>query len=146
MPTVTRRMDIGAPPEEVWRIVSDPERLPAWWPGVSRVEDATALSWTTVLTSSRGKVVRADWSRLEAQPERRVVWRQEVEDSPFERILRESVTAVELAPGAEGGTSVSLTVSHRPRGLARLGYFQMRGAAAKQVRGALDGLAAAMEA
>jgi uncharacterized protein YndB with AHSA1/START domain len=146
MPTVTGRRDVGAPPEAVWAMVSDPERLPAWWPGVRRVEDATALHWTTVLTSSRGKVVRADWSRVEAEPERRMVWRQELEESPFERILRESVTAVELAPGGDGGTAVSVTVRHRPRGLARLGYFQMRGAAAKQVRGALDGLAAAMEA
>ena len=126
--------------------MSDPERLPAWWPGVTRVEDATALRWTTVLTSSRGKVVRADWARVEVDPGRRLVWRQELEDSPFERILRDSVTAVEVTPGGEGGSTVALTVRHSARGLARLGYFQMRGAAAKQVRGALDGLAAAMEA
>jgi uncharacterized protein YndB with AHSA1/START domain len=145
MPAVTRRRDVGAPPEEVWRVVSDPERLPAWWPGVTRVEEATATSWTTVLTSAKGKSVRADFSRLAADPERRLVWRQEVEASPFERILKDSVTAVELAPAAEG-TTVSLTVDHRPRGLARLGFFQMRAATAKQVRDALDGLAAVVEA
>jgi uncharacterized protein YndB with AHSA1/START domain len=145
MPAVTRRRDIGVPPDEVWRVVSDPERLPAWWPGVTRVEEATATSWTTVLTSAKGKTVRADFSRLAAEPERRLVWRQEVEASPFERILKESVTAVELAPADGGGTTVSLTVHHRPRGLARLGFFQMRAAAARQVRGALDGLAELVE-
>jgi uncharacterized protein YndB with AHSA1/START domain len=145
VPAVTRRREVGAPPEEVWRVVSDPERLPAWWPGVTRVEEATATSWTTVLTSAKGKSVRADFSRLAAEPGRRLVWRQEVDASPFERILKESVTAVELAPAA-GGTTVALTVNHRPRGLARLGFFQMRAAAAKQVRTALDGLAAVVEA
>jgi uncharacterized protein YndB with AHSA1/START domain len=145
VPAVTRRRDVGAPPEEVWRVVSDPERLPAWWPGVTRVEEATATSWTTVLTSAKGKSVRADFSRLAAEPERRLVWRQEVEASPFERILKESVTAVELAPAA-AGTTVTLTVNNRPRGLARLGFFQMRAATAKQVRAALDGLAALVEA
>lgn len=146
MPAVTGRRDVGAPPEEVWRLVSDPERLPAWWPGVTRVEDATATRWTTVMISSKGKSVRADYSRLAAEPERRLVWRQEVEQSPFERILRESVTAVELAPGAAGGTTVAVTVRHRARGLARLGFFQLRAAAARQVREALDGLAAVVEA
>ena len=68
-----------------------------------------------------------------------------MEASPFERILKESVTAVELAPAA-AGTTVTLTVNNRPRGLARLGFFQMRAATAKQVRAALDGLAALVEA
>jgi len=146
MPAVTRRRDVGAPPDEVWRLVSDPERLPAWWPGVTRVEEATERHWTTVLTSAKGKTVRADFSRVEAEPRRRLVWRQEVDESPFERILTESVTALELAPSEAGGTTVALTVRHSPRGLARLGFFQMRAAAAKQVRGALDGLEAAMGA
>jgi uncharacterized protein YndB with AHSA1/START domain len=146
MATVTRRRDVAAPPDEVWRVVSDPERLPAWWPGVTRVEEATAQGWTTVLTSAKGKSVRADYTRVEAEPRRRLVWRQEVEESPFERILAESVTALELAPSGAGGTTVALTVRHRPRGLARLGFFQLRAAAAKQVQGALDGLEAVMEA
>lgn len=146
MPTVTRRRSLGASPEEVWGVVSDPERLPAWWPGVARVEEATDRGWTTVLTSSRGKPVRVDYTRVEWRPPRRVVWRQEVEASPFERILSESITELELAPAEGGGTDVSLTVRHRPRGLARFGFVQLRAAAAKQVQGALDGLAAVVEA
>lgn len=146
MPTVTRRRSLGASPEEVWGVVSDPERLPAWWPGVARVEEATDRGWTTVLTSSRGKPVRVDYTRVEWRPPRRVAWRQEVEASPFERILSESITELELAPAEGGGTDVSLTVRHRPRGLARFGFVQLRAAAAKQVQGALDGLAAVVEA
>jgi uncharacterized protein YndB with AHSA1/START domain len=75
MPTVTRRRSVGAPPEEVWGVVSDPERLPAWWPGVARVEEASESGWTTVQTSSRGKAVRLDFTRVAAEPPRRLVWR-----------------------------------------------------------------------
>src|ERR671914_1871065 len=78
---------VPAPPEEVWSLVSDPARLPRWWPGVTRVEEATDEAWTTVLRSPKGKSVRADYTRVEAEDGRRLTWRQEVEESPFERIL-----------------------------------------------------------
>jgi uncharacterized protein YndB with AHSA1/START domain len=140
MPTVTRARTVPASPDEVWRVVSDPERLPGWWPGVARVEDVGAGAWTTVMESSRGKALRADYSRLSADPGERIAWRHEVEESPFERILAESVTEIELA-GDDGGTRVRLTLRHRPRGWARFGYFQLRAAAVRQANGALDGLA-----
>jgi uncharacterized protein YndB with AHSA1/START domain len=87
---------VQATPEEVWGLVSDPARLPQWWPGVTRVEEASADAWTTVLSSPKGKSVRIDYSRLEAEPERRVVWRQEVEESPFERILASATMSVRV--------------------------------------------------
>jgi uncharacterized protein YndB with AHSA1/START domain len=146
MPTVTRRRRVGAPLEEVWRVVSDPERLPAWWPGVARVEEASPETWTTVLTSSRGRAVRADFTRVESEPPRRLAWRQEVEESPFERILSESLTSLELTPEDGDSTTVQLTVRHRPRGLARFGFLQLRLAAQRQVEGALEGLESMMGA
>jgi uncharacterized protein YndB with AHSA1/START domain len=146
MPTVTRRRRVGAPLDEVWRVVSDPERLPAWWPGVTRVEEASPEAWTTVLTSSRGKAVRADFTRVESEPPRRLAWRQEVEESPFERILSESLTSLELTPEDGDSTTVELTVRHRPRGFARFGFLQLRLAAQRQVEGALEGLGSIMEA
>ena len=45
-----------------------------------------------MLLSPKGKAVRADYTRVEAEEPRRLVWRQEVEESPFERILSEAVT------------------------------------------------------
>ena len=124
---------------DVWRVVSDPVRLPDWWPGVTRVEDATATAWTTVLTSAKGKAVRADYTRTAATEGERVSWRQELEATPFERILAEATTSVELAP-AEGGTRVALALDQKPRGWARLAPLQFRAAGKRQVEGALEGL------
>jgi uncharacterized protein YndB with AHSA1/START domain len=142
---VRRERMLPAAPAEVWRIVSDPSRLPQWWPGVSRVEEASPEAWTKVLASPKGKVVRADYTRVEADEPRRLLWRHEVEESPFERILAASTTEILLAP-AEGGTRVTIAVSHRARGWARLSPFQLRAAATRQVEGALDGLARAFDA
>ena len=38
MPTVVRSRTVGAAPQMLWDVVSDPVRLPEWWPGVTRVE------------------------------------------------------------------------------------------------------------
>jgi len=138
---VRRERVVSAAPAEVWRIVSDPHRLAAWWPGVSRVEEASPEAWTTVLVSPTGKAVRADYSVVEAEEAERVRWRHEVEESPFERLLAESTTEIALAPDAAGGTRVTLTLDQRPRGWARFSPFQLRAAARRQAEGALDGLA-----
>ena len=126
-------------PEEVWRLVSDPAQLPRWWPGVTRVEDATAHAWTTVLASPKGKSVRMDYSRVEATEPTRLVWRQEVEQSPFERILTEATTSVELS-AADEGTRVAIELDQKPRGWARLAPLQFRAAGKRQVEGAVEGL------
>ena len=125
--------------DEVWQVVSDPARMPDWWPGVTRVEDATAVAWTTVLTSAKGKAVRADYTRIAASEPERLSWRQELEATPFERILAEATTSLELEP-AEGGTRVTLAVDLKPRVWARLAPFQFRAAGKRQVDGALEGL------
>ena len=140
-----RETVLAAPPEEVWKVVSDPAQLPRWWPGVTRVEDATPEAWTNVLSSPRGKVVRADYSRIEAVPRERIVWRQEVEGSPFERILASAVTSLSLTREGEAGTRATLLLEQRPRGWARFAPIQFRGAGSRQVKGALDGLQALFE-
>jgi uncharacterized protein YndB with AHSA1/START domain len=138
---VRRERVVPAAPAEVWGIVSDPTRLAAWWPGVSRVEEASRDAWTTVLVSKTGKSVRADYSLVEAEEPRRVLWRHEVEASPFERLLRESTTEIALAPEAGGGTKVRVRLEQRPRGWARFSPFQLRAAGRRQAEAALDGLA-----
>ena len=140
MPTVSRTRSLRAAPDEVWKVVSDPQRLPQWWPGVQRVEEASPEAWTTVLSSPRGKSVRADYTLVESEPLRRLVWRHEVAESPFERILRESLTELVLEPDGSDVTEVGLTLRQRPRGFARLGLIQLRQAAVRQAEGALEGL------
>jgi uncharacterized protein YndB with AHSA1/START domain len=130
---------VPAAPEEVWRLVGNPARLSQWWPGVTRVEEATDEAWTTVMSSPKGKSVRADYTRVEVEPERRLVWRQEVEESPFERILASATTEIALAPDGEG-TRVTVSLDQRPRGWARFAPFQFRAAGRRQVQGATEGL------
>jgi uncharacterized protein YndB with AHSA1/START domain len=139
VPTVRRTRTISADEAEVWAVVSDPAHLPRWWPDVVRVEEATPEAWTQVLASGTGKMLRADFTRVEAKPRRHLVWRQELEESPFERILSEAVTEVSLEPASEG-TRVELRTLQRPRGLARFGSFMFRRAARRKLDEALDGL------
>lgn len=124
--------------------MSDPSTLPRWWPGLTRVEDASPEAWTKVLSSPKGKLVRADYTLVEADRPRRLLWRQEIEESPFERILWASTTEIALEPH-DGGTRVAIAVNHRPRGWARFSPFQMRAAATRQVEGALEGLAGVLD-
>jgi uncharacterized protein YndB with AHSA1/START domain len=137
---IRRERVVPAAPAEVWRIVSDPSRLAAWWPGVSRVEEASREAWTTVMVSPTGKSVRADYSLVEAEEPERVLWRHEVEESPFERLLSESTTEIALVADDDGGTVVRVTLDQRPRGWARFSPFQLRAAASRQAEGALEGL------
>src|SRR3954465_10070857 len=140
MPTVVRSRTIAAPQEALWEIVSDPYHLPRWWPNVQRVEDVSDHAWTTVATSSRGRAVRFDWSRVYIEPPARIVWRQELAQTPFERFLRESVTGVVLEPAGDA-TKVELRIVRKLRGLARFGGgIQMRGAIRRELDGALDRL------
>ena len=143
MPTVVRSRTIAAPQQQVWELVSDPYHLPRWWPTVQRVEDVSDDAWTTVATSSRGRAVRFDWSRVYADPPERIVWRQELAQTPFERFLRESVTGVILQDGG-GSTKVELRIVRKLRGLARFGGLQMRLAVRRELDAALDGLETAL--
>ena len=133
--TVTRRRRVAAPPEAVWDVVADPYSLARWWPRVERVEGASADGWTTVLRSERGRAVRADW-RLEAsEAPRRRAWAQEVDGTPFERVLAERRVEVRVGEG-----EVALELRQRGRGWARFGGFLLRRAAGRELDEALEGL------
>ena len=140
MPRVTRSRTIAAGPEEIWRVVSDPHHLPRWWPSLRRVEEVSSTTWTKVLATPKGRSVRADFTRTEATPLRRFAWRQEIDESPFERILREATTEISLEPATDRSTRVELRVTERLRGLSRLGGFMVRRATGRRLDEALDGL------
>lgn len=143
MPTVEKKRTIAAPPEQVWELVSDPYHLPRWWPGVERVEEVSELAWTTVLLTPKGRTVRADYSHVSAEEPERLAWRQEVEESPFERIMSEAATELVLEP-AEAGTLVRIETRIRLRGFSRLGFLQIGRATARQLEEALEGIEQAL--
>ena len=140
MPTVTRRREIDADTERIWRVVADPHNLPRWWPAVVRVEDADTSAWTSVMRSPKGKLLRADFTRVSLKAERCIEWRQELEETPFERIMSLAVTRVTLSPVDGGGTLVELQLRQKLRGLSRLGGFMVRLATRRRLDEALSGL------
>ena len=144
MPTVKRARTIRASPQAVWAVVSDPAQLPRWWPDVVRVEEATSLAWTKVLSTPKGTTVRADFTRLAAEAPRRIAWEQEIEESPFERILSENRTEVRLEPESDGATRVQLQSVQHLRGYSRFGGFLFRRATRRKLDAALDGLEGAV--
>lgn len=144
MPAVRRARTIAASSHALWDVIADPSHLPRWWPDVVRVEEATPLAWTTVSSTPKGALVRADFTRIAAEEPCRLAWRQEIEESPFERILSESSTEVRLDPAADGSTSVELRTVQRLRGYARFGGFLFRRATRVKLDEALSGLARLM--
>lgn len=123
-------------------MVSDPEQLPRWWPAVVRVEDASTAAWTSVLRSPKGKLLRADFTRVSVDPERSIVWRQEVEETPFEKLLSRASTEITLEPAGDGLTTVAITAREKLRGLSRFGGFMVRRATRRRLDEALSGLEA----
>jgi uncharacterized protein YndB with AHSA1/START domain len=144
MPEVTRERTVGAAREDVWRLVSDPFNLPRWWPATARVEDVEGEAWTSVLTTPGGKTVRADFTRVEVEPPRRILWQQELEESPFERVFSAATTAIALEDEDGGSTRVALTAVERLRGRYRLGGWLVRRAARRRLDDALAGLERAL--
>ena len=137
----SRRGEVGATPEEVWALLRDPYRLPAWWPGVERVEEVSDDAWTKVLRAPRaGKAVRADFTLAGCEEPRHLSWRQEIAESPFERIMSAASYEFDLEPAGETGTRLTLTSRVRLRGMSRLGWLQVRRAAVRRLDEALAGL------
>ena len=136
MPRVSRSRVIPAAPDDVWRLVSDPHSLPRWWPRTTRVEAVRETGggrrsrWTKVLVTRRGSLVRADFRSTSSAEGERFVWEQQLENTPFERLLRSNRVAISLS-AAGVGTRVTLEAEQAMRGLSRLGA-PMAGRAARR--------------
>jgi uncharacterized protein YndB with AHSA1/START domain len=156
---------IEAPLDELWRVICDPHHLPRWWPRVNRVEDVDERAFTEVMTTAKGKVVRADFHIVEVQESMHSLrWEQSVQGTPFERVLKAAETEVSLtalgpgvspAPGAgangqgdragqgsaAAATYVTIELRQTLNGFfTRFGGYMVRRAAASTIEGALDGL------
>ncbi|HEV2975608.1 MAG TPA: SRPBCC family protein [Solirubrobacteraceae bacterium] len=141
MPSARRSRTIAAPPERLWEVIGDPHHLPRWWPRVERVEDVEEDAFTEVMKTAKGKLVRADFRVRSVQAdEHALVWEQQLEGTPFARLLSSAETHVYLEP-AEGGTNVTIELHQRLTGMfPRFGGFMVRRAAAATLDQALDGL------
>ncbi len=100
---------IAAAPQRVWEVIEDPHHMPRWWPGVQRMEGVEDDRFTQVFTTKKGRPVRIDFHVLELRARRigeqacaQRSWEQEIAGTPFERVLRESVTEVVLEPDGDG--------------------------------------------
>jgi hypothetical protein len=96
-----------------------------------------------VLGTQQGRGVRADYRCTGSTAERRYSWEQDIEGTPFEKILRSSALEIALER-SDGSTSVTLASSERLRGLSRLGSPMMRGATRRRLDEALDGIERAL--
>jgi uncharacterized protein YndB with AHSA1/START domain len=143
VPVTRRSAVVGAPPSIVWQTVADPHRLPAWWPRVERVEAVGAGGFTQVLRSDRGALVRADFRVGQRNRPRVITWSQDLEGTPFARLLSRAETTVTLEAAGDGGgaTRVELRLEQRLQGISRFGGFLVKRAARKQLDGALAALA-----
>jgi uncharacterized protein YndB with AHSA1/START domain len=148
MPRVSRSRTIAVEPARVWDLVSDPHSLPRWWPRTQRVEDVRDAGgrrahWTAVLGTERGTGVRADFRCTGSTQGVRYAWEQEIEGTPFERILKESKLEIGIDP-EDGATRVTLTSEEALRGFSRLGSGMMRGATRRRLDEALQGIERAL--
>jgi hypothetical protein len=126
-------------------VISDPYHLARWWPKVTRVEGVqerrrgTGTLWTKVLETKAGRFVRADFRCLYSTEPSAYGWEQEIEGTPFAKVLRSSETRIELSE-ADGGTLVELEANQRLRGLSRFGGFMLKRATGAQLDEALSAL------
>lgn len=147
MATSRRSRTLPVPPERVWEVVGDPHHMARWWPGVHRMEAVEDDRFTQVFMTKKGRAVRADHYLLAAEPPGpdgeppgRISWAQEIEGTPFERVLSESTTEVQVER-AEGGTRVTITQTQKLKGYSRTGGPLLRRATRKKLDEALEGLA-----
>lgn len=139
MSTVSGRITLAASQEVVWAQVSDPRQLSRWWPRVVRVE-LDGVGFTEVLTTEKGRDVRADFVIAETDEPHRWRFVQELEETPFATVLRESQTTVELRPSGAEATELTIVLERKPRGLGRFGGPMMKRAAKRQLGEALERL------
>jgi uncharacterized protein YndB with AHSA1/START domain len=139
VPTSQRTRTLAVPQQQLWELVSDPHHMARWWPSVERMEGVEGDRFTQVFKTRGGRPVRADFHVVDARPPWLLAWEQELEGTPFARVLRELVIEIRLEPEGDA-TKVTIAQQQRLRGYSRTGGFMMRRATAQQLDRALQGL------
>ena len=103
---------------------------------MERVEDVVGDAFTELMRTSKGKAVRADFRLVRADEQTHsLAWEQQLEGTPFARVLSSSETLVTLQPATASQTSVTLELRQKLSGFfPRFGGFMVRRAAARDAR------------
>jgi uncharacterized protein YndB with AHSA1/START domain len=141
-----RSRTLAAGPERIWELIEDPAAMPRWWPDLVRVEGVHDDRFTQVFLTKKGRPVRLDFHLVSSQPPNaaalvpgRRAWEQEIPDTPFARVLEQSIVEIVLEP-EQGGTRVTIAQQQKLKGYSRTGGFLMRRATARKLTAALDGI------
>jgi hypothetical protein len=112
------------------------------------VEGVEQDRFTQVLQSRRQRTVRMDFRVLASEPpgsggepSGHRTWGQEIQGTPFERVLEEAITEVLIQPGQGGTSEVTIAQLQRLRGYSRTGALMLRRTTNQRLDEALDGLA-----
>ncbi len=66
MPKFEREVEINAPVEKVWEVITNPDHWPQWFPGIESVSNVTSVSeggtfqWTDEGKTGRGTIVNLE--------------------------------------------------------------------------------------
>ena len=145
MARTLRSRTLATTPEQAWELVADPLHLPRWWPGVLRVEDVSAVGFTQVMRSKRGRPVRLDQRVVESFAPRRRSWSQQLGGTPFERLLSEWTTIITLESAGPSSTLVTIAEEQDLKGSFRLGAPLQVRPARHRLDSALAALAGILE-
>ncbi|HVE68367.1 MAG TPA: SRPBCC family protein [Solirubrobacteraceae bacterium] len=104
MSRVTASIDIAAPPERIWEVVMDPDRLGDWVSihrDVEKVSDRPLRDGSTLEQKLclRGVNFHVRWKVAQARPGEEVVW------DGRGPARSKAHTAYRLAPNGDGGTT-----------------------------------------
>lgn len=145
MATTVRSATVGAPPHEIWELVADPDHLPRWFPGVVRVENVRPEGFTEIMLSKRGKPMRLDMLITKSSAPDLHGWTQELQGTPFERLLNAWSTTVSIERAADGACVVTITEEQQLKGTFRLGRLLQCRPARRRLDTALEQLAYLLE-
>ena len=66
MPKFEREVEINAPVEKVWEVLTNPDHWPQWFPGIESISNVTSVSeggtfeWTREGKAGRGSIVNLE--------------------------------------------------------------------------------------
>ena len=112
MPSFAATASTAAPPEEVWKVLYDPTRIPEWWAGIATAEPGD------------GKVTLYADGWPDFPMPQLMTTSQDDGTVQFSCQVSDMNIVWRLAPSAGGGTSINVDVEIPDKEAARLGKMQ----------------------